>query len=62
MIPRAKEYGKRGGEARAHRHSVSDELVTTAQIAKRLGLALSTVQRRLKARPGPHTWQSLIDA
>lgn len=59
MIPDAARYGQRGGRAFAHKHVVDNKLYTTAQVAKRLGVCISTARNRLKARRGPHTWESL---
>lgn len=44
---------------RRHAHVVEGRLVSTAQIAKRIGVHEETVLRRVKRGPFPLTWEGL---
>ncbi len=52
---------RRGGAARAalYAHVVEGKNVTTAQIARRLGISPDAAYQRIKKRPHPLTWDSL---
>lgn len=57
---KAREYGRRGGHARAHVHVVDGELVTAAMVAKRIGISRDAATGRLARRP--KTWAALSQA
>lgn len=54
---------RRGGFARAHRfaHVVDGQYVTTAQIAERLGVSMTTAYGRARRGPFPLTWAGLTE-
>ena len=54
---KAREYGRRGGYARAQVHVVDGELVTSAMVAKRIGVSQDAANSRLARRP--KTWAAL---
>lgn len=54
-------HRSRGGAANASRYAYTVEgaLVTSSQIAKRLGICVDAARRRAKRGPFPLTWDSL---
>jgi hypothetical protein len=61
---RSSGYGKRGAakQAEKNRHSVEGQLVTSQEIADRIGTTRSLACKRLcreRKKPGPVTWVGL---
>jgi|GEM_PF-1103808 len=58
-----RQHNRRGGYSRGARfaHVVDGQLVTTRQIAARLGIGETAALQRTKRRPHPLTWASLSE-
>ena len=57
MAATMSDYGRRGGNSRAHKYVIDGRYYTVAQIARELGMSPNGTVKRLKTRR--HTWTAL---